>query len=109
MFLQIWPNQTTRQPIVKGELVFVRLGEVLLLRGDVVHGGGFSSSRENGNPRCHIYVWIQGRSLFSATQQNLYKDKVGEPLHISHLNSDLVRDPELFYFHQEQNTYGAIT
>ena len=101
MFLQIWPEDTAGDKNVKGELVFVRSGEVLALRGDVVHGGGFSSIGGNGNPRCHIYVWVQGdtgRSNFSPTQQNLYKGRNGKQLCTSHLNSELVNDPDLFHF-----------
>lgn len=97
MFLQIWPRRSSEDANVKGQLIFVRLGEMLLLRTEVVHGGGFSSSDGFSNPRGHIYVYIDANG-YSGTQQNLYKDRNGEELNISHVNSDLVDDPELFHF-----------
>ena len=39
-----------------GQIVRLSLGHILLLRGDVVHAGGFCTS-DSGNPRGHFYVY----------------------------------------------------
>ena len=39
-----------------GTLVDIPLGILLLVRGDVVHAGGFMTAN-NGNPRVHLYIY----------------------------------------------------
>ena len=41
---------------LKGVLVNIHFGEMLLLRADVVHAGGFATAA-SGNPRGHFYIY----------------------------------------------------
>jgi hypothetical protein len=55
----------------EGCLVHILYGEILLLRADVVHAGGFKTAA-SGNPRCHFYVYKTGGNVHSTHPSNSY-------------------------------------
>lgn len=63
MVLEVWKTCTT--PAYQAQrphddnretLIHLQLGEIMILRGDVVHAGGFQTAK-NGNPRGHLYLY----------------------------------------------------
>ena len=65
--LQIW---TTGVPdegndVRHGVLYTIPYGSFLVLPPGSIHGGGFSSNQETGNPRMHVYVVTGGDADFS--------------------------------------------
>ncbi len=75
MFLQFWPggeeayHRTGEKQ--KGLVVFIPFGHLLVVPGDILHGGGFSCS-EDGHPRLHFYFLPFSASV---ALKNEYKDK----------------------------------
>jgi hypothetical protein len=83
MYLQVW-NETES---LMGMVLYVPFGTMLVLRGDVIHGGGFMSDN-NGNPRLHMYVQLKG-NRFDLVPNNDYR--VAEDLDLT-MNEDVI-DP----------------
>jgi len=55
MFLQIWePGQP------EGKIAFIPFGTFLLLPGDALHGGGFTTSEISSNQRLHFCFHLDG-------------------------------------------------
>ena len=60
-----------------GRLVKIHLGQILLLRADVVHAGGFMTA-ESGNPRGHLYIYKNPRDARHPLHlSNCYEVEVG--------------------------------
>jgi hypothetical protein len=55
-----------------GVLIQIPFGQVLLLRADVIHAGGFCTAK-SGNPRCHLYVYkTPNGAMHSLSLKNCY-------------------------------------
>jgi hypothetical protein len=80
MFLQLWLRPGP------GTLVFVPYGQLLIVPGSCIHGGGFTSSAD-GNPRGHIYIYVQE---VPGEKTNTYTDPEGRPLCESYHNATLL-------------------
>lgn len=97
MHLQIWPN-VAGDGIVPGRVVYIPYGSALLLRADVIHGGGLASD-PNGNPRGHCYIHrtakrsaLRGVPFPGAMQvKNLYVDQHGEKLADRHRHATILQ------------------
>jgi hypothetical protein len=83
MYLQVWNERES----LMGMVLYVPFGSMLVLRGDVIHGGGFMSDN-NGNPRLHMYVQLKG-NRFDLVPNNDYR--VAEDLDLT-MNEDVI-DP----------------
>ena len=65
--MEVWPDHAwevvrngMKAKKVQGSIISLSLGDGLLVRGDVIHAGGFISGFKNGNLRCHIYIYLNG-------------------------------------------------
>ena len=67
-----------------GVVVNIPFGEILLLRADVVHAGGFAPS-PSGNPRGHFYIYKTPHgALHSYPLSNSYDAEIRGELHFLH-------------------------
>ncbi len=67
MYLQVWDENLS----LMGFVLYVPFGSMLVLWGNVIHGGGFMSDKK-GNPRLHMYVKFKGDS-FALDPNNDYE------------------------------------
>ena len=60
-FLQIWEYRENIQEVQKGEIIFIPKGQLVLMKGNSLHGGGFRAETTSGNEgahaRLHFYVY----------------------------------------------------
>jgi hypothetical protein len=70
MVIEIWPLMA-QEANPQGQLVHIGLNNILLLRADVVHAGGYATSSE-GNPRVHLYVTKSGGQAAAYPPANSY-------------------------------------
>ena len=69
-----------------GNTISINRGEGLLMRGDVVHAGGYKFP-ENGpfcNIRVHLYVYMEGSIVHDTSLSTNYEDIHGNELFHSH-------------------------
>ena len=73
LVIEVWPPITLAQGVSKqeGSLVQIDVNNILLLRADVVHAGGFATT-VSGNPRVHLYVARDGAMEPSFPLSNCY-------------------------------------
>ncbi|CAJ1951122.1 unnamed protein product [Cylindrotheca closterium] len=66
MFLQVWPRDDNAEQ-VKGQLIFIPFGKLLILPAHTIHGGGFRTTARSkgpcGNLRFHLYISKHGAQL----------------------------------------------
>lgn len=56
-FLQLW-DRTKAERTVKGTVVYIPHGKMLILPANTIHGGGFKKGK-SGNLRFHLYIELQ--------------------------------------------------
>eukprot|EP00977_Amphora_coffeiformis_P020597 scaffold8374_cov175-Amphora_coffeaeformis.AAC.36 len=71
MAVEVWQAREDHGKGRDGVLVHIPFGTMMIARGDVVHAGGFSNS-ENGNPRCHLYIYRSGGDVHDINTSNTY-------------------------------------
>jgi hypothetical protein len=88
MVIQVWPDATSFQTgPIPGKLVHISYGQILVLRGDVVHAGGFMLEGA-GDPRVHLYLHRDPGTKPNYPLSNQYKNRDGEPLTESHVHGE---------------------
>jgi hypothetical protein len=88
MIIEIWPDEPVTGDKV-GQLVQIQYGTILILRGDVVHAGGFCSGPQ-GNPRAHMYLYRDPGKSHDHPTSNLFHDQLGVPLRDTYLHCNQV-------------------
>jgi hypothetical protein len=88
MIVEIWPDEPVTGDKV-GQLVQIKYGSILILRGDVVHAGGFCSG-PGGNPRAHMYLYRGPGKSHDHPTSNLFHDRLGVPLRDTYLHCNQV-------------------
>lgn len=80
MYLQVWPGRiddTTAKQKIRGEILFIPFGRLLVLPAATIHAGGFRTtpfdSTKPGNLRFHLYLARSSDSL-PAHQTNKYTE-----------------------------------
>ena len=75
-FLQMWePNTGVEgQPLPVGDLIFIPRGQLVLVPGDTIHGGGFRADTRSDNGlthlRLHFYVYPGETTCMVASHKN---------------------------------------
>ena len=83
--LEIWPEQKNTE-VKTGEVITIDYGKMLLLRGGVVHAGGFQQENKFVYERMMIYI---GKfAIPVAAPSNIY-DKKGKDLFIEHKHAEI--------------------
>lgn len=83
MNVEIWHARGNHQHPVhhsdgEGRIIFIPYGEIVLLRGDVVHAGGFATKQSTENPRCHLFVYkYPGGVAHDLANKNCYTVQEG--------------------------------
>jgi hypothetical protein len=100
MTVEVWGARDRHDPArlqpEKGRLVDVPYGEMLLLRADVVHAGGFTTCG-SGNPRGHLYIYKTPHGVQHSTPlKNAYDINVA--------SSDKAVSLLTFYEHCDEGT-----
>jgi hypothetical protein len=76
MKLEIWHARSQHELPPQGDkagvVVFIPYGKMLLLRANVVHAGGFRPQGNDGNRRCHLYVYKKSGVQHDLLPSNLY-------------------------------------
>ena len=80
MFLQVWTEEGN------GKVVYIPLGEFLILPSKTMHAGGFCSRALTGNLRLHFYFYLNNVPA-EPHNTNVYSDSLGE-FHDRYHNSD---------------------
>ena len=71
MFLQVWTKEGY------GKVLYIPLGELVILPSSTMHAGGFCSRAHEGNLRLHFYFYLN--KVPSETHNtNVYSDERGE-------------------------------
>ena len=83
--LEIWPEQKNEE-VKTGEVITIDYGKMLLLKGGVVHAGGFKLEEKFVYERMMIY--ISKFSIPVAALSNIY-DKKGKDLFITHKHAEI--------------------
>jgi hypothetical protein len=92
MFLQFWENNEPKEAET-GKVIYVPPGKLFIVPADTVHGGGFKTS-DAGNPRFHLYIASQGKSL-PEHQQNKYTEEHDRTKELCDRLTDAPRLPDL--------------
>lgn len=95
MVVEVWPDQDGNDPVV-GKVVFLQLGQILVLRGDVVHAGGFSLG-ESTCPRVHLYLYRHPGRKHDYPLSNVYQSEAGVSLTCTHIHAESALDFEQYW------------
>jgi hypothetical protein len=94
MTVQVWKDQSQHSDHVFGQIVEIPYGNILLLRADVIHAGGFKTAI-SGNPRCHFYIYkTPGGSVHTSPLANSYESHDRELLDQVFKNYNAVENPK---------------
>jgi hypothetical protein len=55
-----------------GKIVHLPFGTMALMRGDILHAGGFINNEKTGDPRAHLYVYRDDGELHDLNIKNSY-------------------------------------
>ena len=83
--MEIWPEQKNEE-VKTGEVITIDYGKMLLLRGGVVHAGGFQQEDKFVYERMMIY--ISKMAIPVSAMSNIYNKK-GNDLFITHKHSEI--------------------
>jgi hypothetical protein len=78
-FLQLWKNAGGKNAKpTRGEIVFIPRGQLVLVPGDTIHGGGFRADHrtdlQHAHMRLHFYVYPGEDKCMVGTHKNEYVD-----------------------------------
>jgi hypothetical protein len=77
MFLQLWSRSVNNLP-VRGKIVFIPRGQLVLVPGNTIHAGGFRADHRNDNQRAHFrlhfYVYPNEDECAPIDHKNEYVD-----------------------------------
>jgi hypothetical protein len=71
MFLQVWSKAG------HGTVIYIPLGELLILPSKTMHAGGFCSRSSTGNLRLHFYFYLN-KVVPEPHHTNVYDDEIGD-------------------------------
>lgn len=96
-YLQLWEYGPENEDNQKGEIVFIPKGQLVLVRGDTLHGGGFRAETNSGNHgahgRIHFYIYPDVDQCQIDIHGNEYNDpktKGRTKMAKQYLNNDLL-------------------
>jgi hypothetical protein len=78
-YLQFWKNSDKGNEVVRGEIVFIPKGQLVLVPGHTIHGGGFRADIRHDNKhahmRLHFYVYPDEKTNKIQEHKNEYMDE----------------------------------
>lgn len=91
-FLQIWEHEKGNVTTKQGKICFIPQGELVLVPGTLLHGGGFraesASEVEHAHLRAHFYVYPGTHECMVSKHNNEYTDTTGAHMEEIYVNNN---------------------
>lgn len=93
-FLQLWEHEPGNLTPKQGNICFIPQGELVLVPGTLLHGGGFraesASEVEHAHMRAHFYVYPDTHECMVSKHNNEYTDSNGIHLEEIYVNNNVL-------------------